>query len=318
MGKKHVILFAGIFLFCICAFLNSAIHPSVKNLKRIKIISTIFPLMEFAQAVAGDRGDVEILLPPGAEIHTWQPRPSDVIKIFGADLFVCVGADLEPWVPGLLRSAGNTKLRVFKASEGLPVFEESPHDHQEKHEHADEHDHGALDPHIWLDFHLDQIIIDRLVQVLSEIKPDDAGFFEASGKAYKENLHLLDQKFYRQLSGCRQKTFIVGGHSAYGYLARRYGLHQISLYGLSPDSQPTPREMVEVVQMAKKLDIRVIFFEENVSDDLARVIAKEIGARTLVLNPAANLTRTQYRGRMTFLEIMETNLKNLREGLSCE
>lgn len=318
MAKKNVSLFAGMLLFGSCTFLHSAMPPAVKNLEKIKIVSSVFPLFEFTRAVAGERGEIELLLPPGAEIHTWQPRPSDVIKILEADLFVCVGADLEPWIHDLLESSGNAKLRVLRATDELSLIEGKAHEHGHKHEQGSEPDHGARDPHIWLDFHLDQIVIDKLVQVLSDIRPEDAPLFAARGRTYKDDLHLLDEKFYRQLSNCRQKTFVVGGHAAFGYLARRYGLQQISLYGLSPDSQPTPREMVEVVEMAREHNIRVIYFEQNVNDDLAKVIAKEIGAQTLVLNPAANLSRTQLRSGVSFFDIMEMNLNNLREGLECE
>jgi len=133
-----------------------------------------------------------------------------------------------------------------------------------------------------------------------------------------QKLAECDRLFREELAPCKKRTFILGGHAAFGYLARRYGLHQISLYGISPNSRPTPKELVRVVELARKHKIDVIYFEVYVSDDLAKVIAEELGAKTLVLNPAVNLTLKQAESRVTFLEIMYQNLANLKKGLSCE
>jgi len=298
-------------------FLNASIlRGKLRETEKIGAVATVYPLMEFTKAVLGDRGKVTLLLPPGAEIHSWQPRPSDIDKISRSDLFICIGADLEPWVDDILVSVRNPKLEVFRASEGMSLIrgEESEHEHMPDHEH----NHGLMDPHIWLDFKLDQMIIDRLVGKMSELKPTESSYFRANGEKYKARLQKLDQEFERTLSACKGRTIILGGHAAFGYLAKRYHLHQISLYGLNPDSTPTPRKLVEVVELAKQLDIKVIYFEINASDDLAKVIAREIGVRTLVLNPGANLTRSQIHAGTTFFDIMNMNLKNLSEGLDCE
>jgi zinc transport system substrate-binding protein len=109
----------------------------------------------------------------------------------------------------------------------------------------------------------------------------------------------------------------LGGHAAFGYLARRYNLNQIALYGLSPDSKPTPRKLAEVVNLAEEHQIKVIYFEDYVSDELAKVIAKEVGAKILVLNAGANISQEQLKSGTTFLEIMEKNLEILKHGLCC-
>lgn len=278
---------------------------------RIRIVTTVFPLMEFTKAVCGERGEVSLLLPPGAEVHTWNPRPSDIVRISSADLFVYVGANLEPWIHDLLRSIKNSALRVLEASKDLPLIETDAGSHQNNHAR------GEFDPHIWLDFELDQIIIDRIASLLSEVDPRHSSLFLSNAASYKEKLKRLHLTFQNGLNQCAQRTIILGGHAAFSYLARKYNLQQISLYGLSPDSKPTPKQMVEVVKLAKRHHVRAIFFEEYVSDKLAKVIAKEIGAQTLVLNPGANLRREQLTFGMSFFDIMEKNLENLRDGLNC-
>ncbi|NIO48870.1 MAG: zinc ABC transporter solute-binding protein [Candidatus Aminicenantes bacterium] len=281
--------------------------------RKIRVVTSVFPLFEFAEAVSGERGEVSLLLPPGAEIHTWQPRPSDIIRLSSADLFVYIGADLEPWLHDLLKSVKNPDIRILEASQGISLIDAEGIVHSEN-----EREHGAHDPHIWLDFKNDQMIVDRIAAVLSEMDPDGSSFFNENASAYKEKLQGLDQKFKDELKDCIHQTIILGGHAAFGYLARSYNLRQISVYGLSPDSRPTPKKLIEVVELAKKYGIKVIFFEIHVSDELARVLAEEARARTLVLNPGANLTKEQLKSEKTFFDIMEENLENLKDGLICK
>jgi zinc transport system substrate-binding protein len=280
-------------------------------------MTSIFPLKEFAQAVSGDWGVVDLLLPPGAEIHTWQPSPSDLVKLSSADVFIYIGAELEPWADDILRSVDNPDLHVIEASKGISLFRSEEEDEHDDPHSSHEHRNGALDPHIWLDFANDKKIIDRIVEVLSEIDPDRKEIFQNNAGIYKQKLHALDERYRKGLDRCDQKTIVLGGHAAFGYLARRYKLSQVSLYGLSPDSKPTPRQLIDVIRFVKENRIGVIFFEVNISSELANVIAKETGAKTLVLNPGASFPRKQRNSDITFLSIMEKNLESLKNGLRC-
>lgn len=277
------------------------------QLRPLKIIASIFPLKEFASAVSGELGNVDLLIPPGAEIHTWQPRPSDLMKLSSADVFIYVGADLEPWVDDILRSIDNKTLRVVEASQGLTLLSEE----------EEEGHHGAIDPHIWLDFGNDQRIIDKLAVTFSSIVPGGEDRFQKNADAYKQKLHAMDEKYRNTLERCDHKTIVLGGHAAFGYLARRYGFSQLSLYGMSPDSKPTPRQLIDVIDFIKKNGITAVFFEVNISRDLAHVIAEETGAKTLILNPGTSLPRERGKTGITFLDIMEINLESLKDGLRC-
>lgn len=314
LGKKIFPFFLVFFIILVIWGFQVKNLDAYENLdvsKRIRIVTSIFPLFEFAEAVSGKRGEVRLLLPPGAEIHTWRPRPSDIIGLSSADLFIYIGADLEPWLHDLLKSVKNPNLRVLEASQGIPMIDAGGMVHSE-------HEHGAHDPHIWLDFKNDQMIVDKIAAVLSEMDPEGSSIFEKNASFYKGKLQDLDQKFKDGLKDCVHRTIIIGGHAAFGYLARSYNLRQISLYGLSPDSRPTPKNLIKVMELAKKYGIKAIFFEVYVSDELAKVLAEEVGAITLVLNPGANLTKEQLKSGKTFFDIMEENLENLKYGLICK
>jgi zinc transport system substrate-binding protein len=307
------------FILALILILSGYQVPQLHSSTQIKIVTSVFPLKEFAQAVCGEKGDVSLLVPPGAEIHSWRPRPSDIVRLSSADLFLFIGSNMEPWLQDILEGVQNPNLKTLEAGQGMSLDEKDStsgeHEGETEQEHG--HDHEAVDPHVWLDFHNDQVIIDKIAAALSEIDPDGASMYRKNASVYKQRLQDLDDKYKQILQTCTHRVFILGGHAAFGYLAKRYGLHQISLYGVSPDAKPTPKKLIEIVELAKKYGIKVIFFDSSVSDELARVLAREVGARTLVLNPGANLTKEQLKLGRTFFDIMEKNLENLKDGLIC-
>jgi zinc transport system substrate-binding protein len=276
----------------------------------LKVVTSIFPLMDFACQVAGDRAEVSLLLPPGADVHTWQPRPGDLFALRRTDLFIICGANLEPWAPDLINNLGNSRINVLEAGAGLATRKE---------EHGPEagRSHGADDPHVWLDLGLDEVIVGRIAQRLSVLDPGGKGIYARRADSYIKKLRALDAEFRRTLSGCRGRTFILGGHAAFGYLAARYGLRQVSLYGLSPDAEPAPRQVVQIVELMKKERLSVVFYEENQSRKMAEILARETKARLLPLNTAHNLAPHQLGPVHSFLDIMRKNLESLSQGVGC-
>jgi len=278
---------------------------------KVRVMATVFPLGEFATAVAGERGQVDLLLPPGAGVHTWQPRPGDIRRLAECNLLIFIGANLEPWLPGLVKAVPGGKVRSLEATADLSLLEAEDKDG------PGESGHGPLDPHVWLDFDIDSLIVRKIADVLSLIDPAGRPEFMANADKLIARLRDLDGKFRNGLAGCQGKDIVLAGHGAFGYLARRYGLVQTALYGLSPDAQPRPLDLMKAVDYCREKGIRTIFFENSVAPDLSRTLAREIGGRVLVLHAGHNLTREQKDRGVGFFELMEENLKNLRDGLGC-
>ena len=232
----------------------------------VSAITTIFPLKEFAETVGGERVKVRLLLPPGAEPHTWEPKPSDIIKLSQADFFIYMSGEMEPWVGGILKSLQNSRLRVIEVSREVPInpmsaanYHENHHDHgAEAHGTGGEHEGG--DPHVWLDFEYDQKILGRIAEVFAQKDPGGADYYRRNAQNYKAKLRALDQRYKEVLSNCESREFILGSHAAFFYLANRYGLKQVPLYGVSPNAEPTPKKMAEVISLAKKHGAKAIFF----------------------------------------------------------
>ena len=285
--------------------------------EQCSVLTTIFPLTEFAQAVGGDRVKVTQLLPPGAEAHTWEPKPSDIVKLSRADVFVYTGTEMELWVSGILKTIENSRLIIIESSQGLPLLRS---DETESHDFYHKHESGQVryDPHIWLNFDYDQKIVDKITAALSKSDPEGNLFYQRNAEAYKVKLRDLDQRFRKELGRCDSKEIILGSHAAFGYLAKQYGLIQIPLYGISPNAEPTPKKMAEVITLAKHYQTKAIYYEELVSDKLAKTIAQEAEAKILVLSTGENLTKKQIEAKVSFLALMEQNLENLKYGLACK
>ncbi len=278
---------------------------------KLRVIATVFPLAEFAREIGGGRVEVHLLLPPGADVHTWQPRVSDIRRLETADLLVFIGQGLEPWLTSLLNGANPSRLARFEAASGRTLLPSVP----DGDEH--EHDHGAFDPHIWLDFRMDQDLADGIAAALGRLDPLGAPDFLRGAENLKDRLKALDAAYEKGLKSCRGREFILGGHAAFAYLARRYGLRQVAVYGASPDAAPTPKGTAAVIARAAKEGIQTIFYEPSLGDKMARLIAAEIGARVRILYPGHNLSPEQAAAGETFFRLMETNLETLKNGLGC-
>ena len=264
---------------------------------RLKVVASIFPLREFAKEVAGGRAEVSLFLPPGAEIHNWQPSARQVLNLGRAGLFIFIGARLEPWAEEIARQRLRSGLKVLEASRGAKLL--------------------GNDPHLWLDFDQDRAIVERIRESLIELDPEGADVYRRNASAFLEKLGRMDEKYRSALSTCGGRTLVLGGHAAFGYLAARYGLTQVSLYGLSPDSEPTPRHLLDVAGTIKDHDIRAVFFESAVNPKLARRLAEETGVEALPLNDGTDISAEQLAAGRTFLDIMDDNLKSLKHGLRC-
>jgi zinc transport system substrate-binding protein len=274
---------------------------------RLPVTASFYPLYEFASRVGGERVAVRSLVPPGVEPHDYEPTPQDVAALTRVRVLVYNGAGFEPWVGKLLAQIPASAVRV-DASEGLPLITGGAGD--------DSRARGAPDPHVWLDPLLAVRQVDRIVDGLTAADPDGRGVYVGNGTQLKNDLEALHRRFTARLATCRHRQFITS-HAAFGYLARRYGLTQVAITGVDPESEPSPARLKQIIQEARRTGTRVIYYETLVTPRMAEVIAREVGARTAVLNPIEGLTPDEQRRGETYFTLMDANLKALAGGLDC-
>lgn len=287
--------------------------------EKLKVVTTFYPMYEFSKQVAGEHADVVALIPSGVEPHDWEPSAKDMATLQEADVFVYNGI-VEGWAEQALASAANEDRIVVEASKGLPLIEgledEHEHEHEEDSHAEEEHEaegHG-WDPHVWLSPALAQQEVAAIEAALAQADPDHREDYERNADAYIAKLKELDQAYKDGLAGAKRKAFVTQ-HAAFGYLAREYGLTQVPIAGLSPEQEPSPSEMAEVVAFAKEREVKTIFFETLVEPKVAQVVADEIGAKTDVLNPLEGLTEEERSQGLDYIGVMKQNLAALKKAL---
>jgi zinc transport system substrate-binding protein len=245
---------------------------------RPAVVAAFYPLAYAAERVGGGGIAVDNLTPAGAEPHDLELAPKTVARIVRADVVFYLGHDFQPAVTTAVAQAQGDTVDVL---EGLPV--------------------RADDPHVWLDPLLYARMVDRIGAALRA---------PARAAALVAELKKLDREYRNGLAHCARRE-IVTSHAAFGYLARRYGLHQVAITGLSPEAEPSARDLERVVNVVRHTNATTVFFEPLVSPRLARTVAREADTRTAVLDPIESTNGP------TYLELMRRNLRALRQALGC-
>ena len=241
-------------------------EESVSN-DRIKITATLFPQYDFAKEIVKEKGDVSLLLPPGVEAHSYEPTPKDIVDIKKTDVFIYTGKYMEPWVEKLIENMDKDSIVVIDISQGIELIDEEDHDHG----------HDEKDPHIWLDPVYGEKIVDNILEGILMADGENEDFYRQNAKAYKEKLAELDKKFEETFSKTKHKTIMHGGHFAFGYFAKRYGLEYMSPYeGFTPNAEPTPRRILELIERMKSTGINVIYYEELIDPKVAKIISDDM------------------------------------------
>ncbi len=271
---------------------------------KVSVAASFYPLYDFALKVGGDRVTVRNLTPAGAEPHDYELTPRDIIAVNESRVLIHNGAGLEPWVQKLLPQVPARVVRV-NASEGISLSTATSGE-----------DRGQVDPHVWLDPVLAQRQVDNILVGLVKADPDGKAAYEANAVAFKQKLAALHQRIQRTLGPCRKKVFITN-HAAFGHFASRYGLTQIAISGLEPEAEPSAAKIREILRLARQHGLHIIYYETLASPRVAAAIAREIGARTLVLNPIEGLTDQELKQGKDYLSVMDENLRNLVQGLDC-
>lgn len=305
--------------------------PTIPVKETLEIKTSFYPMYEFTRHVAGDLAHVENLVPAGMEPHDWEPTAQDMASISKADVLIYNGAGMEGWVDQVVDSATGTGLKSVEASHGIEIMEgaeeesehgeethedgEHAHDEGEHEESGHDHDHGGLDPHVWLSPALAIQEVRNIEKGLSEAAPQYKEQFKTNADAYVSELEALDKEYAEALKESKRKDFITQ-HAAFGYLAREYGLTQVPIAGLSPEQEPSAAQMAGIVKFAKEHNVKTIFFETLVSSKVADTIAKEIGAKSAVLNPIEGLTDDEIAAGLDYIGVMQQNLEALKAALN--
>jgi zinc transport system substrate-binding protein len=255
------------------------------------VVAAFYPLAYAAERIAGTRYTIDDLTPPGAEPHDLELTPKAVARIESAAVVLYLSHGFQPAVS---KAAAQSKGKVVDILQGLPL-----------HSAGGQEEGLTADPHVWLD----PVLFIQAVQRIGSA-------LHGSPAPLVKDLKALDRDYRNGLKDCERHE-IVTSHAAFGYLAQRYGLKQVAITGLTPESEPSPKQLADVVRIVKQTHATTVFFETLLSPRLADTVAREVGAKTAVLDPIEGLTPTEQKTGDDYLSLMRQNLAALRTALAC-
>jgi len=282
---------------------------------RLTVAVAFYPIEEIVRGVGGDSLEIVRLTPPGAAAHDLELTAQTVTDLQRADIVFYLGLGFQPTVEDAVAALSGSVIKVdlLDYVSLLPVTAQLAGTEGEVDGEVID---GNTDPHVWVD-PANMITMTAVVErILADEFPAEMATFSMNARAYEADLARLDEHFSTRLALCESRT-IVTSHRAFEYLAQRYDLKQIPIAGISPAEEPGPESLEAVAALAKADGVSVVFFEEQVPNDLAETIAREIGAKTDALDPVESITQDKLDAGESYITIQETNLDALVRALRC-
>lgn len=270
--------------------------PITQQLPKVTVVVSFFPIYEFAKQVGGDRANIITLIPAGVEPHDYEPTIQQLQQAESADVLFFNGLGFEDsWIDKVTNDNLVDTSVLSNLSQG----------------------NQKRNPHIWLDPVFAKAQVQEIENALIEIDPNNKLYYQKNAMNFTDKLDSLDSEIRTALQTCDKKDFIAF-HDAFGYFAKRYGLIQHSVQGVSPEGEVLPQRIEEAIRLANDLGLKVIYAEELVDPRLAEVIAQEIpNGKVLILSPLEGIEKDEEDSGMGYLDKMEQNISNLKVGLEC-
>ena len=263
---------------------------------KLNIMVSIYPLKEFTEKIAGDKAEVNGLVPENMEPHDYEPKTKDFEKLMKSDAFIYNGLGMETWVDQVNETLKDKDVVIVNSSDGIDVRKEG----------------DAVDPHSWLSLKQAQVQSENIKNTLVKLDEENKDYYEENYNKFKEELDALYDEYKPKFDQLDKKDFITG-HAAFGYLCRDFGLTQKSVENLFGEGEPTPKQLEDLVKLAKENNIKTIFTESLASPKVSETLASEVGAKVQPI-----MTLESKEDGKSYIEAMRYNLEEIYKCLSEE
>lgn len=324
--RKKIISFAAIIMaFAIavtgCSSSKNKATDSKADEKKLKVVTTIFAPYDFARQIGKEHADVTLLLKPGAESHSFEPTPQDIISIQNCDVFIYVGGENDSWVDKVLSSIDNKDMKIIKLLDCVDVVEEELKEGMQEEEHEHEHDHEEeekeFDEHVWTAPKNVITIATKMQQVFAETDLEHAKDYEANLAFYKEQIDKLDKAFWDVVNNAKRKTLVFGDRFPLRYFVDQYKLDYFAAFpGCSTETDVSAATIAFLTDKVKEEKIPVIFKIELSNDTIAKSIADATGAKVMTFYSCHNISKDDYEKGLTYTDFMWRNVDALKEALN--
>lgn len=297
----------------LCVLLLAACAPAAPEPEtgKLHIVAAIFPAYDFARAAAGDLAEVTMLLPPGAESHSYEPTPADILAVQDCDLFFYLGGESDAWVEGILETVrpGGRVLRMMDCVELLEEEEDHHHDHSGG-------EVAELDEHVWTSPGNAAAITRAVGEALAELDRAHQAEYRANAGAYAGQLEELDQDFSDFFDGASGKTMVFGDRFPLRYFAERYGLDcRAAFPGCGGQTEPSAAVIASLIKLVEAESLSTVWYIEFSNHLVADSVAEAAGAETAMFHSCHNVAREDLEAGATYLSLMRGNLSALKEHM---
>lgn len=321
--KKFLTFFLCMSLLTGCTQANADYNDSNNELS---IVTTCFPPYDFARAVKGDSDNITMLLCPGAEAHSYEPTPLDILKIQQCDVFIYIGGEGEVWADEILESMDTSDKYILKLSDYAELLEEadisgatSSHHHHHHDEHDEEHEEEhecEFDEHIWTSPKNALSMTEAVCDILCRVNPEKASEYISNTQNYTNKIKKLDNDFSEMISDTSDNIIVMGDRFPFRYLADEYNLKYYSAFsGCSSETEPGVYTMAFLIDRILENNIKNVFCLEFSTRKIAEKLSDATGADILTLHSCNNISSDDFQNNVTYIDLMYQNLNNLKVAL---
>jgi zinc transport system substrate-binding protein len=283
---------------------------------KINVVTTIFPPYDFVREIARDKVNLTMLLQPGAESHSFEPSPQDILRVQNCDVFIYVGGESDAWVDGILESMDTSRMEIVTFMDCVDVVEELVVEGMQEEEEEEEAEGPEYDEHVWTSPRNAKLIVRKIADVLKERDAPNAAAYEQNTAAYLAKLTDLDGAFQKMISGAKRKTLLFGDRFPFRYFADAYGLDYFAAFpGCSTETECSAATIAFLVNKIRAEKIPVVFHIELSNEKIADTICEETGAKKLLLHAVHNISKRDFDQGANYYDLMSRNVQNLKEAL---
>lgn len=330
MMRKKIVVFMVLLVLAV-GVTGCAQNTAAKNAEsagKISIVTTIFPVYDFARAIAGGQAELTMLVKPAAEVHSYDPSPADIIKIQEADVFIYIGGENDAWVSTILESMDTSNKKIIRLMDAVkPVEEETvegmeaeeeevaPETTQNKTEPAEEE--IEYDEHIWTSPKNAILMVNEIAVALAEIDPQNAAVYTQNAADYTAQIQAVDDEIAGIVAAAPNKLLVFGDRFPFRYFVDEFGLdYKAAFPGCSTDTEASAGTLAYLMNTIKENNIKYVYYIELSNQNIAKAISEQTGAGLLQLHSVHNVTKDDFDAGATYVSIMQQNVENLRKGLA--
>lgn len=310
MAFTAAVMLAGMLTGCVSA------PDTAEKTDKLSIISTIFPYYDFARAVCGDTAEVSMLISPSAEIHSFDPSPSDIIAIQNCDVFLYTGSENDVWVEQIFESVDTSGITIVKLIDTVELTCADQHE-DDGHEHEHEHEHSSYDDHIWTSPLNAVTITEEITDAVCAKDPDNAETYRKNSEAYISEIMRTDEIISGIVNESENSMLVFGDRFPMIYFTERYGLDYLAAFnGCSTETDCSAATMATLIDYIEENNVKYIYTIELSNKNIANALSEQTGAEILTLQSCQNISKEDFDNGETYVSLMERNAEELRKGLS--